>query len=686
VSADGTVAAVAVPAGGAEWLEADGLGGFASGTVDGIRTRRYHALLLVAPPSPAHRVVLVNDIEAWIETPRARYALSTHRYAPEVLYPDGQRRIRGFAIDPWPRWRFVLENGTEIEHEVFAAHGLPAVVLTWRRRGGTMPARLLVRPLVSGRDMHALHHENPAYRFDAHVGGPRVAWRPYPTLPSIAAYSNARYRHEPDWYRSFLYSEERARGLDFVEDLASPGVFTWDLEADRDAVLVLTADFGGDPAPALAALRDAARESASPPSALLAVVDQIRDAEGARRSRFSTRLEQSADAYRVRRDGATSIIAGYPWFGDWGRDTFIALRGLCLATGHLDDAAEILLEWSEWVNGGMLPNRFLERGDVPEYNSVDAALWFVIAAHETLAALARERGGVAPRVQRRLREAVEAILDGYARGTRYGIRLDADGLLAAGEPGIQLTWMDSKVGDWVVTPRIGKPVEVQALWLNALRGASVLEPRYGEVFDRGVRAFRDRFWNEERGALHDVVDVDHRPGTVDPSLRPNQLLAVGGLPVALIEGERARRIVDTVERALWTPLGPRTLAREERAYRGRYEGGVWERDIAYHQGTAWPWLAGPFVEAWVRVRGGGPDVVREARERFVSPLLRHLNEAGLGHVSEIADGDPPHTPRGCPFQAWSVGELLRLERSVLAAESPTVGRHGSVPASSATDP
>jgi predicted glycogen debranching enzyme len=307
----------------------------------------------------------------------------------------------------------------------------------------------------------------------------------------------------------------------------------------------------------------------------------------------------------------------------------------------------------------MLPNRFSDRGEPPEYNSVDAALWYVIAVHELLA-----RAEVEPAAHARLTDAVAAILDGYARGTRHGIHLDDDGLLAAGAPGLQLTWMDAKVGDRVITPRIGKPVEVQALWLNALHLGGAGSARWAPVLARGRATFAARFWNAATGCLHDVVDVDHRPGVVDATIRPNQILAVGGLPLALLDEERARAVVDVVEARLWTPLGLRSLAPGEPGYVPHYEGGVAERDGAYHQGTAWPWLLGPFVDAWLRVHGDTPARRQEARARFLAPLLAHLDEAGLGHVSEIADAEPPHTPRGCPFQAWSVGEALRIVERV----------------------
>jgi len=621
----------------AEWLEADGLGGFASGTVCGIRTRRYHALLLAATVPPTGRFVLVNGFEAWVEHDGRTVPLTSQAYAPDVIHPDGAARIASFAPEPWPTWMLGLPDGRRCEHGLFITPGRAAAMVYWRLHGGG-GGTLVVRPLVSGRDYHALHHENPAFRFDAARDGDRVAWRPYPGVPGIVARSNGVYTQAPDWYRNFLYAEERDRGLDHVEDLASPGVFRWDLAAG-EATWILAAE-GHEPAEDL---------------------PRLRDAERARRERFGTPLERAADAYLVKRGAGKTIVAGYPWFTDWGRDTFISLRGLCLATGRLEDAGAVLLEWAGAVSNGMLPNRFPDRGEVLEFNTVDAALWYVVAVHAYVQARS-----LPARDHRRLTDVVSAILAGYARGTRYGIRVDDDGLLAAGEPGVQLTWMDAKVGDWVVTPRIGKPVEVQALWVNALRIGGAFEARWADLATRAKAAFAARFWDETRGVLHDVVDVDHRPGTVDSTMRPNQIFAVGGLPFAVLDGTRARRIVDAVEAQLLTPLGLRSLAPEERGYAPRCDGSVAARDGAYHQGTAWPWLMGAFVEAWVRVRGGTPVSKTEARRRFLEPLLAHANDAGLGHLPEIADGDAPHTARGCPFQAWSVAEALRLDRCVLA--------------------
>ena len=636
-----------------EWLEADGLGGFASGTATGIRTRRYHALLLTATTPPTGRLVLVNGFDAWIETPAGKFALSSQNYSPGVISPDGAQRIQNFSNNPWPTWTFKFEDGTELAQEIFVTGSAQVTALNWRILKGNKNVRLFVRPFLSGRDYHGLHKENSTFRFDPKPNGEKVLWRPYDGVPGIYAMygSNGRYTHEPQWYRNFRYDEERARGLGDTEDLASPGVFDWDLSAG-DAVWLLTTENS----PALTRKGDLSVKR---------FFEILRENERMRREEFPSLLHRAADAYIVNGRNGKTIIAGYPWFADWGRDTFIALRGLCLATGRLEDARDILLAWANSVSEGMLPNRFPDSGEQPEYNSVDASLWYVVAVHELLQA-ANGSGIVSAKHKRALQGAVEEILTGYAKGTRFGIRMDADGLLACGVPGVQLTWMDAKVGDWVVTPRIGKPVEIQALWLNALKIGGQFSPGWTQHFERGLKSFRDKFWNEATGCLYDVVDTDHQSGKNDPTFRPNQIFAVGGLPFPLLESWQAERIVSAVQEKLLTPLGLRSLAPGESGYVAHYEGGVWQRDGAYHQGTVWPWLIGPFVEAWVRVRGNSANAKREAREKFLAPLLSHLDEAGLGHISEIADADAPHTPRGCPFQAWSLGELLRLNQVVLA--------------------
>jgi predicted glycogen debranching enzyme len=637
----------------AEWLEADGLGGYASGTVGQIRTRRYHALLLAAPEASdgrggENRVVYVNGVEVWMEDESGQHALSSQRYAPDVVHPDCRNRITAFSDEPWPKWTFTLARGIQVEHEVVVRRDAPLVALSWSFSAG-VKGRLIVRPLLSARDYHSLHHENPAFNFRATKSPDLVSWRPYDAHPAILALSNGTYEQEPRWYRDFLYTAERERGLDHVEDLASPGRFVFDAEAG-DAILILGVD-GAD-------VRRVA-STASPAVCL----DQIRDSERRRRAALPTRLHRSATDFVVRRGARSTIIAGYPWFTDWGRDTFISIRGLCIASGRLDIAERVLLSWSDHVSEGMLPNYFPDGSRAPAYNSVDASLWFVVAVYEYWQA-ATAAGDLHPETNDRLTAAVSAIVNGYSRGTRYGIRATADGLLAAGEPGVQLTWMDAMTEGHVVTPRIGKPVEVQALWINALRIAGLLsaDDLHAAAAERATKRFMERFWNAERGCLYDVVDVDHREGAVDALIRPNQIFAVGGLPWTIVPRDRGRAIVKLVEEKLWTPMGLRTLAPGEPGYTAGYEGDVAKRDAGYHQGTAWPWLAGAFIESYLRVHSVGQAAQSRARQKFLEPLLANIGNPGLGHLTEIADAEPPHAPRGAPFQAWSLGELLRVTK------------------------
>lgn len=636
----------------AEWLETDGLGGFSSGTVGGVRTRRYHATLIAATTPPTGRVALVSGFDAWVVADGLRFPISAQRYVGAARL-EGQRCLEAFALRPWPTWTYRIGPAVQVIHELFANRGAPRVVLSWRLARRVAGTRLVVRPFLSARDYHALRREDPAFCFSAEETGCGIVWRPYDALPPILARTNGRYRHEPYWYREFLYEDERDRGFDAVEDLGSPGEFEWSLSRGR-AVLILEACVDG--------VGEAPLEGRE-------VVDAARrlgESEKARRGSYSSELERSAQAYLVRRGRGGSIVAGYPWFADWGRDTFIAVRGLCLATGRLDEARDILLAWADAVSEGMLPNRFPDVGDEPEFNSADASLWYVVGVHEYLRATRRAGGRRARGDRFTLARAVDAILRGYASGTRFGIRAGSDGLLAAGVPGQQLTWMDAKIGDRVVTPRVGKPVELQALWLNALRIGAETSAEWKAPLRAGLASFGERFWNPDLGCLYDVVDADHRPGAVDAAFRPNQIFAAGGLPFAVLDLPRCRMVVDAVEARLLTPLGLRSLAAGEAGYRPTYVGGPEERDEAYHQGTVWPWLMGPFVEAWVRVRSGTRAAREDARERFLAPLLEHLGVAGLGHISEIADAEAPHAPRGCPFQAWSLAEALRLERVVLA--------------------
>lgn len=641
---------------GLEWLETNGRGGFASGTVAGPNTRRYHALLLVARRPPVDRVVLVNHLEEWVAIGDGQVPLSTNLY-PGTVYPEGYRACRGFALEPWPTWTFQL-GPVRLTREILCVRGRDLVVVRWTV-DGTADVRALtltVRPMLSGRDYHATHRENDSLRRHAEEESGVVRWQPYVDLPKMTARHDGRYRHAGDWFRRVQFPVEQARGLEGEEDWWSPGEFRWTLSPGQEATLLFTTE-------------ERVREE----------VRELIDAERDRRRRvadaapakdpLAAALWSSAEAYISVRDRAQTVVAGYPWFADWGRDTFIALPGLCLVTGRHDVARQVIDGFAKHVSRGMIPNRFPDQGEEPEYNTIDGSLWFVDAVARYLAAT-----GDVEFVRRIAWPAVRAIVQGYRQGTRYGIAMAADGLIAGGGPGVQLTWMDAKVGDWVVTPRHGKPVEIQALWIRALGVAESLARRFEDgrvaedarmLLDRARQAFRARFWYEAGGYLFDVIDG---PQGDDPSLRPNQLYALS-LVDGLVSPEQARQVLRAIRSRLLTPVGLRTLAPEDPRYCPRYEGGVRSRDGAYHQGTVWPFLLGPFVTAWIKTYGATPAVRAEGR-RFLDGLQPHLREAGLGQVSEIFDADPPFVARGCFAQAWSVAEPLRVLLEDLAEPQP----------------
>ncbi|MBN8731711.1 MAG: glycogen debranching enzyme N-terminal domain-containing protein [Acidobacteria bacterium] len=625
-----------------EWLETNGVGGFASGTVAGANTRRYHGLLTAATKPPVGRLVLLAKVEETLVVGGQLFELGVNEY-PGAVHPRGHLRLREFRLDPWPCWVWEA-GGVRLEKRVFAVRGENTTVVEYGCEGaGEVEVEL--RPLIAFRDYHALTHENGALdgRWESGDGWVRLA--PYSGMPGLYLAHNATaVEISGHWYRDFEYARERERGLDFREDLFQPLVLRYRLREGETAVCVASTE-----------RREAGRAA------------EIREQERKRRARVKEQaparepvveeLTAAADQFLVKRGEGWTVIAGYPWFSDWGRDTMIALPGLTLATGRFEAARGILLAFAESMDQGMLPNRFPDAGEKPEYNTVDATLWFVEAVRAYVA-----HTGDAAFVREHLWKKLVEMVEWHLRGTRYGIRMDADGLLACGEAGVQLTWMDAKIGDWVVTPRAGKPVEIQALWHNALCVVRDLSRQFGEgeralflgqLAARARSSFGELFWNESEGGLYDVVNGAER----DASVRPNQIFAVS-LHHALLEGERARRVVELVQRELWTPKGLRTLARGDARYRARYSGGVWERDSAYHQGTVWPWLMGPFVTASMKVNGSSAEA-RETARGWVRAFSQAMREECLGQVSEVADGDAPQAWGGCVAQAWSVAELLR---------------------------
>jgi len=635
-----------------EWLETNGIGGFASSTLDGLNTRRYHALLVAATNPPAGRVVLLSKVEETLVLADQRFELSANRYK-DVIHPRGYEHLASFRLDPFPTFRYRCGD-IELEKTVFLVQGENTVVIQYEL-AGDLDGRacwLEVRPLVAFRDYHSLVHATDAIRRDV-VAQPGLAIiTPYPDLPKLYFAHNAE-SIDPSgfWFYNFEYEREKERGLDSLEDLYSPFLLRFDL-AQKPAAAIMAST-----------LQQEATEA--PKLRELEIRRRARVAQAApREDPFATRLTIAADQFIVAGGDRKSVIAGYPWFSDWGRDTMISLPGLTLVTGRFDDARNILRTSARSVNQGMLPNRFSEYGETPEYNTVDATLWMFHAVHEFLR-YTRDYDFVRAELYQPLADVIEW----HKRGTRYGIHLDSDGLLHAGEPGVQLTWMDARVTDArgisrEVTPRTGKPVEIQALWHNALRVmahlASVFDDpadsnRYAALADRARQRLTQAFWNETAGCLYDVV---YDGGAPDASIRPNQIFAVS-LPYPLLTDEQALQVVDVVEWELLTPYGLRTLSPRDSNYHGRYEGGPASRDGAYHQGTVWPWLLGPFMTAYVKVHGHSEEA-RSRADRFLDPLRAHLLEAGLGQISEVFDGDFPHRPGGCFAQAWSVAEVLRM--------------------------
>jgi len=617
-----------------EWLETNGIGGFSSSTIIGLNTRRYHGLLTAATKPPVGRFVLLSKLEEELLIDGRRYELSTNQY-PGVIHPQGFNYQTEFCLDPFPRFTYEIE-GVRLEKSIFMVQGENTTVVQYELRNTDhTDIKLVIRPLIAFRDYHSTTHENGGLNPHVESEPDQTVFQPYDDLPPLhLAHDPADIDPNGSWYRNFQYTIEQERGLDFAEDLFNPCTLTFEMNS-RTKVNII----------ASTAQHDAGN------------ADAYRKAEGERRSTnkmgLVTSLTTAADQFIVSRERGETVIAGYHWFADWGRDTMIALPGLTLVNGRPDIAKDILAEFATHIDRGMLPNRFPDAGEAPEYNTVDATLWFFEAVRSFVQYTEDYEF-----VRTSLYPVLQDIVNWHVKGTRYRIHVDEDGLLFSGEPGVQLTWMDAKVGERVITPRHGKPVEIQALWYNALRVMEDLAARFKEpheycaMADKARASFNKLFWNEQAGCLYDVVNGEIR----DAAIRPNQVIAIS-LTNTMIPKERAASILGVVERELLTPRGLRTLSPSDPNYIGRYAGGPGTRDGAYHQGTVWPWLMGPYITAYVKTFG------RVAGRKFAAMWLenfqQHLREACLGQVSEIFDGDAPHAPRGCVAQAWSVAELLR---------------------------
>ncbi|AIE87118.1 amylo-alpha-1,6-glucosidase [Fimbriimonas ginsengisoli] len=603
-----------------EWVLTNGTGAYAMGTAGGINTRRYHGHLIAAITPPTGRMLLLAAVDALVQTDGNPMGISANQY-PGAIYPEGFHYLRGFSVDDHACWRYRAGGAEVVKRLAIHPHENASTVVY--ENVGTIPFNLILRPLVCHRDHHGNFYENPHYPDDLEFL-PSETQVKSGDVSLYLSHGNGERVAVQGWYYRFEHNRESDRGLADKEDLFCPCELRYYLKPGEKATIVA-----------------ATRPSVEPL--------QISDEEALRDLRLSAMLRDAAERFFVKTHDRSTIIAGYPWFTDWGRDTMISIPGLCLHTGRVTEARQILSDFSTQLYHGLIPNRFVEVGERPDYNTVDATLWFGNAIYKTLMAEWDEVFAT------RMLPVLQEVYDWHVRGTEFGIHVDPfDGLLTQGEPGVQLTWMDAKVGDWVVTPRHGKPIEINGLWINLLRVLEWLSGRlgldgtkYGTDAERAEESFNQRFWHEGRGHFLDTVDP------TDASLRPNQLIAMA-LPFSPVQADRAQKALEVVARELLTPNGIRTLGPDEPGYRGAYSGSLPELDASYHQGTAWPWLLGPYVTALVRFTGD-----KQEAKRILRNSRTMLEEYGLGGIAEVYDGDEPQHPGGCPWQAWSVAEVLR---------------------------
>ncbi|HYT22861.1 MAG TPA: amylo-alpha-1,6-glucosidase [Candidatus Polarisedimenticolia bacterium] len=644
-----------------EWLVTNGIGGYASGTIAGSQTRRYHGLLVAALQPPLGRTQLVSTIDEIAHYAEADFSLAAHRWASGTVDPKGFLFLEDFHLEgSTPVWTYALADAL-LEKRVWMRQGKNTTYIQYTFLRGGGPLELEIKALVNYRDFHSLTHAG-----DWHMNispaehGIKVQAFDGAT-PFFLKSSGASCEPRHEWYLDCYFAEETARGLSDREDRLFAGLFRAKLEVGSSVTLIATtestASLDGETSRA---------ERANHDVKLFQGWQAKNEDLGEEAPSWLWQLILAADQFIVKRSlpeepEGRSIIAGYHWFGDWGRDTMIALPGLTLTTGRPGVALQILLAFSRYVDGGMLPNNFPDAGGNPEYNTVDAALWFFEAIRQYVVATQDTA------TLQSLFPVLAGMIDAHIAGTRYNIHVDpADGLLYAGVPGVQLTWMDAKISDWVVTPRTGKAVEINALWINALEtmaGFARLLAKPGDAYEQRAAKTKNSFqtfWNADRNCCFDVIDS---PGIGnDASLRPNQIFAVS-LPVSPLTPEQRKAVVDVCARHLLTSHGLRSLAPGEPGYSGHYGGSPSDRDAAYHQGTVWGWLLGPFALAHYRVYHD-----RKAALRFLEPLGRQIYASGLGTLSEIFDGDPRFTPRGCIAQAWTVAEVLRVWHEIASGK------------------
>jgi len=674
-----------------EWLETNGIGGFASSTIIGANTRRYHGLLVANIGPHITRLVMLSKFEERIILPQGEIDFSTNLY-PNSIFPNGFAYQESFELSPFPKFTYKFGNIT-LEKTCFMVHNENTTVIIYSLIDGADSVGLKIRPLLAFRDYHNLTRANDYFNPMVLVKKNLLKFKPYRDLSPMFFLHNAEGLDESYfWYYNFEYIGEQKRGLDFREDLCSPCELTFRInKVGTEQCSVPTKAFviasdtretvpdtiqGGQTIYVCPLYLNEfeRRNNLIPIQGIKKGKDEIgvvvRDLS---RSLCDINVAPRNDTYNVTetlfhaadsfiittKDGFRSIIAGYHWFTDWGRDSMISLPGLTLITSRFDDAREILLTFAKFCDRGIIPNRFPDYSSQPDYNTADASLWFINAIYQYF---------IQTNDIKTLKESFYPVLcdiiENYKKGTKYNIHLDSDNLIYQGEAGVQLTWMDAKIGDWVITPRKGKNVEINALWYNGLKAMAFFAEKIGGNDDtqkfesmslETKKSFNDIFWNDKLGCLYDTVDGFFN----DDSIRPNQIFAIS-LPFTMLSTKKEKSVLEIVEKHLLTPYGLRSLSPEHKNYIGQYTGNQTSRDIAYHQGTVWSWLIGPYVDAYLKIYGDDKQIKEELLKRL-EPLIRHIFEdGGIGSISELFDGDAPHQPGGCISQAWSVAELLRV--------------------------
>lgn len=625
-----------------EWLETDGASGWASSTLCGLNSRRYHGLLVTAMNKTAERKLLLSKLDEQLCCGDKIYDLSCNQFEGASFF-TGLEYLQEFKKDIFPEWTFACDE-LRLKKTILAVEGEAVIIIQYTLLAAPGPVKIRLMPLVAGRDYHSLSHANSSINTKPQLSDTLFSYQPYG--PETSFYIKTRrltFESRPLWYYNFLYKAEQERGQDCTEDLFSPGLLTIDIEPGESIELII----GVLPPAELSSTRLISKELKH---RLALLKDRAVDD-------FSTILLQAAEQFTVRENHTkTTIIAGYHWFTSWGRDTMISLPGLCLVVGKFTQAREILLSFSAHMVQGIIPNRFLDVNNAPEYNTSDATLWFFIACYRY-----QQLSGDLKFIELSMMSVFSSIIEWHEKGTLFNIHIDTDGLLYAGQEGIQLTWMDAKVENWVVTPRTGKAVEINALWYNLLR----IYAEFLSVFGRGEEAiaftakaekvkekFNELFWNESGGYCFDVIETDRS----DDSFRPNQLFAIS-LPFSLLDRERSVLVFEKVKQQLLTPRGLRSLSPASSGYKPYYFGNRVQRDGAYHQGTVWSWLLGPYIDCLIKLYG---EEGRQDAKKIMTAFEPHLREAGIGTVSEIFDATEPYYPKGCIAQAWSVAEILRV--------------------------